>query len=77
MLISPEVLADRLSLPFTCFAIEADEGTDSSNTSILIIYIRYTSREPGEVYIKFLAVRELPGTIGDDIFCVMRKTMLD
>ena len=44
-----EVQADRLSLPFTCFALEADEGTDSSNTSILIIYIRYTSGETGEV----------------------------
>ena len=36
-----EVQADRLSSPYTCFALEADEGTDSSNTSILIIYMRY------------------------------------
>ena len=36
-----EVQADRLSSPFTYFALEADEGTDSSNISILIINIRY------------------------------------
>ena len=72
-----EVTADRLSSPYTCFALEADEGTDSSNTSILIIYIRYTSVKTGEVSTTFLAADELPGTIADDIFCVMRKTMLD
>ena len=74
-----EVPADRLSSPYTCFALEADEGTDSSNISILIIYMRYkyTSGESGEVSTKFLAAGELPGTNADDIFCVTRKTMLD
>ena len=72
-----EVTADRLSSPYTCFALEADEGTDSSNTSILIIYIRYMSGQSGEVYTTFLAVRELPGTTAGDIFCVMRQTMVD
>lgn len=53
--VEKEMEADRKDAPFPFFALEADEATDSSNKSILLVYIRYMDSE-GDVTSKLLGV---------------------
>jgi len=52
---------------YTCTQI--DEGTDCSNLSTLMVYVRYLV--DGIVHSKFASVRELPGASADAIVGVL------
>ena len=63
--IQSKILSSVEQSPF--FSIQIDEGTDFSNLTTLMIYIRYLN-ESGHIDSKFLSVNELKGCTSDDIF---------
>lgn len=52
--------------PYRVYGLEADEGTDVGNKSIVVIYVRYVANM-GQVQTKYLSVEELPATRADDV----------
>ena len=60
-------MEDVKSSPFQMFGIEADEGTDSSNSSFIIVYIRFIDKH-GDVTSRYLAVKGLEATTSEYIF---------
>uniref|UniRef100_A0A8C4QIV5 C2H2-type domain-containing protein n=1 Tax=Eptatretus burgeri TaxID=7764 RepID=A0A8C4QIV5_EPTBU len=57
------------------YSIEADEVTDTSNKSIIIVYVRYLSPNSGKPESHFLGVRELYMPSVDGIFHVIKKLL--
>lgn len=62
-----DILEGLKASPFV--ALQIDEGTDCSNLSTLMIYVRYLA--DGKVKSKFISVNELPGASSDDIFGIL------
>jgi hypothetical protein len=56
------------------FSIQIDEGTDFSNLTTLMIYIRYLN-ESGHIDSKFLSVNELKGCTSDDAFSLAKASL--
>ena len=61
---------DRLNSPFHCLSIEADEATDVSNASIVIVFIRYVEGHR-KVDSRYLWVEKFQATTSEDIFFLL------
>ena len=55
------------SSPYQYYGIEIDEGTDNSNKSIMIAFIRFVNKD-GVLQTRFLGVKELHMTDANTIF---------
>ena len=72
--VEDDILQGLQSAPYGWFSLMLDEGTDTSNKSTLMIYIRHLTPE-GEVHSRFLDVVELPGCTATDIFSAAKATL--
>ena len=68
--VNEETKLNRLSSPFHCFSIEADEATDVSNASIVIVFIRYVEGDR-KVDSRYLGVEKFQATTSEDIFYLL------
>ena len=66
---------DMSKVPFGVYGIEADEATDASNESIIIVFIRYVG-DNGVVKSRFIGVRALNQTTADAIFDSIREILV-
>ena len=72
--VEDDILRGLQIAPYGWYSLMLDEGTDSSNKSTLMMYIRHLTPE-GEVHSRFLDVVELSGCTSADIFSAAQATV--
>ena len=71
-----ELHSEIASSEYRFFALEVDEATDSSNTSTVIIFIRFIDVKGG-ISTKFLSVKELASTDAHTIYKAVSEALSD
>ena len=65
--VKEELKTELDATPYKFFSIEADEATDASNSSVVMVFLRYINKE-GKTLSRFLGVSELEATRAEDVY---------